>query len=135
MKDFDSDWSARRSKDNRSFRLCGETFVARRAVPPEEFMNAGPDADTPPDQQWAKLDELVLTLIEHDDDAEARYRKIRASEDGLSIADIREVIDWLIEQQTGRPPTSQNASPGGGGPTATPSRGRSSLRAVSGSPA
>jgi hypothetical protein len=130
-KDFDSEWAERRSVDARSFKFCGETFVMRKAIKPETMaIRDTITEDSPMEESMAALDDLFLSMIEHGEDAEARYRALRDADDELGIRDISDVLDWMIEQQTGRPPTSRGASMDGHSRTGTPSTAASSSRAL-----
>lgn len=132
MKDFDSEWSERKSVDARTFRFLGESFVLKTGVRPEA-LGGREDLDpenTTVEESMASMDDLFLLMIEHGDDAEKRYREIRAREENaLGVADLNEVIDWMIEKQTGRPPTLRDASQPGPRRTGTRSTGVSSSRA------
>lgn len=136
MKNFDNEWEERRSIEARTFQVCGQQFVMKKAVKPE-LMAArdNVDASAPIEESMGALDDLFLAFIEHDDDAEARYRALRADEQELGIRDIEDILDWMIEAQTGRPPTSRGASTAGAEQLGTRSMGASrspALSAVSG---
>lgn len=135
MKNFDTDWANRRSKEARTFQMRGEEFVMIEAARPESLAADPGETGDEIEDSMKVLDDRFLSLIEHSEPGpglkespeELRYRALRAREsDGLSIRDLREVIDWLIEEQTGRPPTSPSAS--------TPGRGRSGTRSMAVSP-
>lgn len=130
MKNFDSEWAERKSVDARTFVMCGERFVMKRAVRPEDLaIRDDIDENAPIEETMAALDDLFLSMVEHDDGAVDRYKALRAKPDELGIGDLNEVIDYLIERQTGRPPTSPSASSLGAGRHGTRSTGGSSRRA------
>ncbi len=133
MKNFDTDRKKRqRTKEQRTFQVCGETFVMKKAIRPEAlaaFDDLTEDASLR--ESMEIIDGMFLTLIEKDDDAEARYRAVREQEDDpLSIDDIREMIDWMVEESSGRPTGSPSVSTGGREPTGTSSTDESSSLAA-----
>lgn len=131
MKDFDQDWQERKSVEARTFRFCGETFVMKKAVKPETLaIRDDIDENAPVSTAMAALDDLFLSMVEPDGDAEARYRAVRELPDGLGIADMNEIIDYLVEKQTGRPPTQPSASSPSPGRTGTRSTGGSSRQGI-----
>ena len=134
MKDFDASWASRRAKENRTFKVCGEEFVMVEAARPESLAADPEETGDEVADSMKVLDDRFLSLIEHSDPdpgetvspEEKKYRELRAREtDGLSIRDLREVIEWLVEEQTGRPTTSPTDSTSG--------RERSGTRSMAGS--
>lgn len=132
MRNFDSDWAQRKSVEARTFQVGGETFVLRAAVPPEVFdgMDDPQDGASIADSFKIIDDQFLIMIEDEDGEAEKRYRALRARPDGLGIRDLREVIDWMLEEATGRPPTSQSDSPPGRSRTGKRSTGGSSSRAL-----
>lgn len=134
MKNFDQDWESRRTVEARTFQICGEQFVLKTAVRPElfdEMEDVGADADIA--KTFAIIDDQFLSMIEdggEGEEAEVRYRALRAQAEAVGVRDLREVIDWMVEQHTGRPPTLQPASQPSRGRTASRSTGGSSSRAL-----
>jgi hypothetical protein len=133
-KNFDQEWESRRAVENRTFVICGETFVLKKAIRPELFdqmqdtPEGGDIADT-----FAVIDDQFLSMIEDGEegqDAAQRYRALRAQPDALGVRDLREVIDWMVEEATGRPPTSQSDLPRTPARTARRSTGGSSSRGL-----
>jgi hypothetical protein len=116
VKNFDIGREARKkTEDQRSFTIGGETFVAKDGVHPSAL--AAYDAITESSgvaQTLATVDDLILAMIEDKDNAHERYRIVRANEtDIISVEDLLELVRWLVELQTGRP-TGQpgDSSPG-----------------------
>ena len=126
-KNFDQEWSQRKSVEARTFTVGGENFVLRAAVPPEVFDSMeDPKEDGTIAETFAILDGQFLMMIEDEDgEAEKRWRALREKPDGLGVCDLKEVVDWCVEEHTGRPPTSQPAS--------QPSRARTGRRSTGGS--
>lgn len=132
MKNFDKEWEDRRAVEARTFQIGGETFVLKKAVKPELFdeMQDVPDGASIA-QTYGIIDEQFKSMIEDGDgEAGTRYDALREKPDELGVRDLREVIDWMVEELTGRPPTSQPDSPPSRGRTATRSTGGSSSRGL-----
>lgn len=139
MKNFDEIWD-QETEEDRSFVVRGEKFTLRPAVRPERMMEVlqpldalRADPNSSVAAVMAAMDDFVLELIEPDPDSEARWRALRAREDGgLSAAHLRQIHEWMlerqsgvVEEQTGFPTTSQPAS--------SPTRGRRAGRSTGGS--
>lgn len=62
-------------------------------------------------------------MIENVDHAHDRYRAARANDDDpIGMKDLTDLIQWLVEVQTGRPtelPPGSSGSPESGGVTST----------------
>lgn len=129
MKNFDQEWEGRRSVESRTFQIGGEKFVLKVAVRPElfdEMEDVADDADIT--KTFGIIDDQFLSMIEdgeEGEEAEQRYRALRAQPEAIGVRDIREVIDWMVEQHTGRPPTSQ--------PDSQRTRARTGTRSTAGS--
>lgn len=157
VKDFDVLREQRiGTPESRTFVIVGEQFVAKASVKPEmltKYENVS-TADSSTDTM-ATIDELVLSMIEPGDGDwvddprvdpasvpegeqirkvgtdHARYLRLRAVENGenvLSIGDLREITEWLVERQTGRPTGLRSSSLHGREGTGDGSTARSSLR-------
>lgn len=145
-KDFDAARQARREKDrltDRSFTVAGQTFNRRLQVVPEVLLpldiiqppKRGPKSVEHPEgevieagssltEDFAAIDAVILACIDTDEDetAEARYRALRANTaDIVTTSDLRELMEWLIEECAGRPTSRPSASQHTDGPTATTS--------------
>lgn len=134
MKNFDQEWEGRRSVESRTFTMGGESFVLKVAVRPELFdaMEEVPD-DADIAATFKVIDDQFLSMIEDGEEgceAEQRYHALRAKPDVIGVRDLREVIDWMVEQHTGRPPTSQQDSQRTRARTATRSTAGSSSRGL-----
>jgi hypothetical protein len=127
LKDFDDARRVREqeTRDERAFTLGGETFYARMTVRPEAYMrwdSLDVEAATPT-EILAVADETIVAMIENVDRASERYYAVRASEDDpVGMKDLTDLIQWLVEVQTGRPteqPPVSSGSPESDGPTST----------------
>jgi hypothetical protein len=122
MRDFDEARKRRQDKD-RSFKIGGETFVMKPGVRPEalaDYEKIGPDST--PTETLAIIDGIVLSMIDGADGGHDRYVKVRESEDDpVTLGDMQELVEWLMEEQTARPTELAPASGGGRRRTATPS--------------
>lgn len=157
MKDFDAERRARLERD-RSFQLGGETFTMRPSVAPEATLRwsqmamgeIGVERELPvldgkgeatgnirtrkivPEAEALDIfDETVLAFLEPGQ--EEKWATVRGAdvELPLTIDDLRELIEWLFEAQTGRPTgPSSDSTPGSGDATST-----TTSTVASGSPA
>lgn len=131
MKDFDTRRKERAERD-RGFTLGGESFVMKAGVRPEVLAAyEAIDVAATPEAKLAQMDGMVLDFLETEDGAaEERWRKVRSIEENpVTLQDIQDVIEWMIEAQTGRPTGQPSASTDGPGATVTPLTADSSSRA------
>jgi hypothetical protein len=101
-----------------------------------EMIAMGVRNDLSNTQFLARLDETVLALI--DPDQADRWKRVREQADPpITLRAIREVVDYCMEVQSGRPPTQVSSSSNGSGDATSgpPSTDESDLREVQGSPA
>lgn len=136
MKDFDTQWEAARSEDARAFKVCDFTFHRKAAVQPESLgvaLTAVDDLDDKEDstiEDRAKaMDDLFLLMIVSTPDAVKAYKEIRGRTDGtgLGVADLNEVVMWMIEENTKRPtglPADSSGGRGSAGTSSTAPRSR-----------
>lgn len=117
MKDFDAERRQRHEegRDARTFSLGGETFVVKAEIRPEalaEYERMSGDTDA--HEALRIIDDLVVSFLEEDDDAEGRYRGVRArTDDPIGMATLEALVEWLVETQTSRP-TGRPGSSGTG---------------------
>ena len=104
MKDFDHKRKERAARD-RTFVIGGESLVMRKGIRPEAMLPwEGITAESNPSEVLQTLDQIVCDFIEPADGARERYMQLRArEEDPLTLADLEELVEWLIAEQTGRP--------------------------------
>jgi hypothetical protein len=132
VKNFDDHRKKRAeaTRAEREFLLGGEPFTARASVRPEAFMrwDSMDMENTPAAEILAVADETILSLIEKKDDAHARYRALRErEEDAVNLEDLTDLIQWLVEVQSGGRPTEPSpASSSSPAETGTPSTDASS---------
>lgn len=109
---------------DRTFIVRGETFSFVDASPEiltsfDASMN-GDDQDE--NAVWKLMDAQIMLFL-RDSDRE-RWQKLRArEEEPVTIAQLTEILTWLMEQQTGRPTEAPSPSEAGRGRTAASSRG------------
>ena len=129
MKNFDTDREQRAERD-RGFQIGGETFTTKTAVRPEAMTAyEALDDDAPVSEMLKVIDQTILAFVE--ENGHERWRKLREREDDpVTLADMNALINWLVEDQTGRPTQQPAPSSGGLGSSGTPSTGVSSSRAV-----
>lgn len=149
MKDFDTERRARleqaRSVD-RSFQFGGEVFERRISVMPESLLpldmlkapKLAEDGRTVLEpgssiaEDFAAIDAVILAHIDTDADptAEDRYLRVRANQaDIVTADDLRRLMDWLVNEDTGRPTGPSGNSSGSPARTGTESTAASSLPA------
>lgn len=114
MKNFDEAREARIGRD-RSFQIGGEPFVLRSGIRPEALEEYETmTSDTRGGEALRIIDDLIISMIEPDGDAEARWLNLRKQdEDPITMEDMGELVDWMISEMTGRPTTAPSPSPGG----------------------
>lgn len=130
MKDFDAERLAKRAtEEDRTFKLGGETFVAKRSVHPSVL--AAYDRIKPETgitDTMEVVDEVILQMIETRDASHGRYLEVRANtEDPVTITDLLDLVKWLLETETDRPTGLPSASVSGQTLTEEPSTAGSSL--------
>lgn len=128
MKDFDTARNERLERE-RGFRIGGHDFVYRASVAPEALLAWDDRGDLEGQAFLDVIDETVIAFLEPGQDEKWREARSAASENPLNISDIIEVIQWLFEEQVGRPTGRSSESTNGGGASGTP------LTVVSSSPA
>lgn len=127
MKDFDTARNERLARE-RGFRIGGHDFVYRASVAPEALL-AWDDRGNKDGQEFLDvIDETVIAFLEPGQEEKWRAARSGASENPLNISDIIEVIQWLFEEQVGRPTGRSSESTSGGAGNGTP------LTVVSSSP-
>lgn len=120
MRDFDD----MLTKD-REFTVGGETFHWRD-VRPEVLTSFQPSengsgGEEDPNHVWKLLDDQVLLFLEPED--HDRWGSLRARDDKpVTIAQLNAILQWLMEEQTGRPTIQPSPSAPGRGRTAATSR-------------
>lgn len=137
MKDFD----AQKQREG-TFKIAGEEFRYSLGASPQAIArlvkesNDRAKASTPTNgdaeqpevdhgerilHQATDVDAEILFFLA-DDEERKRWKRMRRSEKGISLSDMGDVLTWLWEQETGRPPTqpgSSSASPPSSGTTST----------------
>lgn len=123
MKNFDESRQARRRTDEqRSFTIGGETFMLKHGVRPEALAVFDTiTEDSSIIDTMGAWDTLFRELVEDTDDAHARYQRLRDdATDPLDLDDLQELVEWMMEQVTGRPTGSPSGSTDGRATTGTP---------------
>lgn len=130
MRNFDEERRVREEADRR-IKVGGKEFTYKPSVAPEVIMawNAAATGETEglTEARWLELfDETILAMLDPGQEEEWASIRDRNSPHPLNLADLREVLRFLIEQATGRPTTPPSGSSPGGGDTAETSRDESS---------
>lgn len=110
MKDFDAQRKARAEAD-RTFQIGGEVFKMKVGVRPEALAEYEKlDTETAAADTLKVIDDLILSFMDLENGDEARYRSLREREaDPLTLRDLTDLVEWLLEEQTGRTPTRQSS--------------------------
>lgn len=121
MKDFDEARAEREARD-RTFKIGGEEFHFRPAVTPEALLpynRAITGEYTPTEEEWIKLyDESITAMLDPGQDARWVHVRRPDAPNPLNVADLNELLQWLLEQQAGRPtgqPSDSSTSSAGNG--------------------
>ena len=131
MKDFDEqrrEWLEERRKLGNTFVIGGETFAFRVVVRPDHFFAYDNlvGRTVPMGELLELIDNVIVDLLEGED-AASRWAALRERrDDPITLADMNELMSWLIEQVTGRPPSQPESSQAGLGESGTPSTETSS---------
>lgn len=133
MHDFDVERKKREERD-RSFKIGGEEFVYKPAVAPEVLLKWSQVAEgqvlTTNDEWLGELDNTIVAMLEPGQ-AE-KWAKVRAPDVAhpINVADLQDVVQWLVEQVVSRPTGQPSVSSAGPPATATASTGGSSSQAA-----
>lgn len=121
MKDFDEARKERETRE-RTFKIGGEEFTFRPSVAPESLLaynRAITGEVTPTEEEWIGLyDETIQSLLEPGQDE--RWKLVRKADAAhpLNVSDLNGLLQWLLEEQAGRPtgqPSDSSSSSGGNG--------------------
>lgn len=135
MRNFDEERALRFTRE-RSFRIAGQEFSIIIGVHPDRFNEIMAPYNSITTRTSAKdalerADETIKMMLETDEDRE-RWDAIRTqarsdatetsdvTELAITSRDMRDVIEWWIEEQTGHPTSASSSSLSG--------RGRSGAR-------
>lgn len=120
-KDFDGA-RAERNQGDRTFTIGGQSFGYQTSVRPEALFLADEiNPEMSGTEILARIDGLIEAFLLTDTDRD-NWRQLRErTSDPVSIRDLNELRAFLIEEQTGRPPTP--ASPSSPGQESTGTNG------------
>lgn len=117
MHDFDQERAERhaeREKEfgERPFKFGGQEFYVRANVGYLGIKRvAALSDDTSGGETFEVIEGSVISMIDPRDDAHARFRKVISSdEDPITFEDLVQLQNWLIGEQTNRPPTQEPSS-------------------------
>jgi hypothetical protein len=117
MYDFDAERAKRHAEreaafGNKPFKFGGETFHVRANVGylsikrVASLSEASTGAET-----FDAIEESVLSMIDPRDNGLDRFIKVtRSNDDPVTFEDLVELQNWLIAEQSGRPPTLEESS-------------------------
>lgn len=128
IKDFDAEQLAEQEQDakefgDKPFTFRGETFHVRPSVKYGVIKSVAGIAEADDGNRvFSVIEEAVLSLIDPRDDAHERFRQVCDQEKfPVTFKNLISLLNWLIEEQTGRPPTPAANSSNGSTVSGTPS--------------
>ena len=133
IKDFDEAARERHAENaarfgEHPFQFRGEVFFVRANVDYDILRSiAKLTEETDGSKVIDTIENAVVKLIDPKDDAHNRFRAVRQNDEMVvTYDDLTELLNWLIEEQTKRPPTQAESSSGGDSTNGTTSTGPSS---------
>jgi len=134
MRDFDESARVRHAENietfgEHPFKFRGEVFYARANVDYQVLQSvAALTEETDGTKVISTVSDAVLNLIDPRDDAYVRFTQVRNDHElPVTFEDLMELLGWLIEEQTNRPPTQAKSSSGGLSENGTGSKEISSI--------
>jgi hypothetical protein len=97
----------------RTFIIGGETFIRKPDVRPEVLTSwEAVTAETPASETLQIVDDLIGEFVTGD--GASRWRKLRARyDDPITLADMMEVVMWLVQEETTFPTSEPSPSADG----------------------
>jgi len=110
MHDFDAERQGRSGE----FRIGGEVFSYRLGIRPEVLAESEQVTEGTGTLEVLKVIDSTIMRFLSDEDNRSRWRELRErEEDAVTFVDLTNLLNWLTQEQTGRPPTSpEPSSPG-----------------------
>lgn len=134
MKNFDEARRARHAENaerfgEHPFEFAGETFYVRPNVDYDVIQSvAALTEETDGSRVISTVANAVISLIDPRDGAHERFHTARKNHElPVTFEDLMELLNWLIEEQTSRPPTQAESSSGGSTENGTTSKEISSI--------
>lgn len=144
-RDFDEERAERFARP-RTFKMGGKEFTFKVGFRPEiyaeyvtEYFEVMFRPGARGTEMLAVLDRMIPKFLDSVDDSPARWEELRArhiedpegaEESDVTIGDMHDLIEWLMEQQTGRPTRPRSSSGNGRGRTGQSSTDPSSSGVV-----
>jgi hypothetical protein len=120
IRDFDESARLRHAENSdrfgeHPFVFRGEQFSVRANVDYDVLYSvAALTEQTDGSKVISTVENAVISLIDPENDAHERFRKVRHEHElPVTFEDLMELLNWLIEEQTQRPPTPVDSSSGG----------------------
>jgi hypothetical protein len=134
MHNFDTEREKRHAEraaafGEKPFQFGGEVFYVRANVGYLGIKRvAALSEDSTGGETFSAIEESVFSMIDPREDALERFRSVtRSNEDPVTFEDLVELQNWLIAEQTGRPPTQDESSATSQASNGTPSTEPSSI--------
>lgn len=120
IKNFDDSARERHAENSKNFgdhpfQFRGEVFHVRANVDYNVLQSIAALTEESDGSRVIKtVADAVVALIDPRDDAHDRFHKVRNEHDlPVTFEDLMELLNWLIEEQTSRPPTQAESLSGG----------------------
>lgn len=123
MHDFDTDRAKRHAEraaefGEKPFKFGGEIFYVRANVGYLSIKRVAALSEASSGEEtFSAIEESVISMIDPRDNSSERFLAVtRNNDDPVTFDDLVELQNWLIGEQSGRPPTQEQPSV----PTPTP---------------
>lgn len=125
MRNFDEARQERLAQE-RSFTIGGQTFEYRASVAPEAYLEwskmvGGEYGDDLTEEKSIEIfDSTIVAFLKPGQDEKWKAVRSPDAEIPLTLGDMKDVVRFLFEENSGRPTGASSASSGGSGTQATP---------------
>jgi hypothetical protein len=133
MHDFDAERAKRHAEraaefGEKPFKFGGEVFYVRPNVGYLSIKRVAALSEASTGEEtFSAIEESVISMIDPRDNSMERFLSVtRSNEDPITFDDLVELQGWLIQEQTGRPPTQDESSASTPTSNGTPSTENSS---------
>lgn len=133
MKDFDTARAERHQErqdefGDKPFKFGGEIFHVRANVGYLAIKRVAALSDSSTGSEtFEVIEDSVMSMIDPRDEAIERFLRVtRSLDDPITFDDLVELQNWLIQEQTSRPPSQQKRSSSTPERSGTPSKETSS---------
>lgn len=105
------DFDAERGERRRKFKIGGETFEVHLGLRPEDLFEADQITEESKPQEVVKAIDGMIGQYFTDPAELDRWRQVRENkETRVTMTELLRVLNWLVSEETGRPPTQPSPS-------------------------